>query len=273
MTTLAAPSRASAAGAAEASTAVGEGSVALRGRIIALYAPVSVAWPVLAALLAQAEPAPPASPVRPPDPEPAPVHSEAGYPATSPAWAVGFAAGIGLRLPPPADESPPATGMSVTVLLGRRYAIIAQRLEFGGSVSLGYERYARTVTTSKILGPGQEVSYETVRSLSQFDFVALQTLTVPVGRVRLWLAAGAGLGLGHFTSEERELAPGEARATRLIFQGGGGIDVDLRAHATAGIRVETSKMLRPPALTTEAGQTVRVFGDRVSARAALGYRF
>ncbi len=226
----------------------------------------------IAALLAQAEPAPPA-----PVPAPASVRPRPSEPPLEapepPATAVGFAAGVGYRLAPAARDVPPALGLSLTTLIGRRYALLRGQLALGVAASFAYERYSTLVKVTKEVMPGREVPYEAVRGISFFDFAVLQTAAVELGRLRPWAAVGAGASLGHFTSPEPRYGPGEARVLAAVLLGGLGLDVAIAKQTDVGLRLEYAHLVPRPELRTDGGERLDVFGHRLAARLSLQYRF
>jgi hypothetical protein len=213
-------------------------------------------------LLAQAQAVPAAPPAAPPEaPEP-------------PAFFLGLAIGGSHRLAPSGQELPPAYGMSVATLLGRRYGQVGPGgLELGVAVHFDYQRYARGVTIPMVRS-GQQTSFEGVRTLSYYDFAALQTATLPVGPVRLLASAGAGLAIGYFSTLEPALRPGEARMLRPLVRASLGADTTLGPEdGRLGIALGMTLVFWEPRFNTALGETLQVFGDRLSANVSYTYAF
>jgi hypothetical protein len=225
-------------------------------------------------LLAQVQPTEPAPPpVTVPPSEPAPPPEPLPEP---PAFFLGLAIGGGHRLATGGEQLPPAFGMSVATLLGRRYASIALgagALELGLAAHFDYQRYTRTVTIP-ITRSGMETSFEDVRTLSYYDFALLQTGSLPLGPVRLVAAAGIGLVIGYFSTLEPALRPGEARMLRPVARGSLGADMTLGPDdGRLGLTVGTTLAFWEPTFNTAQGRTLRVFGDRLSANVSYTYVF
>lgn len=190
-----------------------------------------------------------------------------------PVNSVGFAAGIGYRLGAAASDVPPNMGVALTTLIQHRYATVGRGLDLGVTASFAYERYARDVRVSTMVAPGERVNIDGVRALTIFDFAALQTAGLSLGRVRPWLGVGGGISLQHFRSPEEAYKPGEARETLAVLLGAAGADVDFAPSSDIGLRLEYAHALPRPTFTTEAGRAVNVFGSRVTLRLAVSYRF
>jgi hypothetical protein len=207
-------------------------------------------------MLAQAEPAPSDQPGPPPPPV-----------------SVGFAAGLGVRLGVAATDVPPRLGLSFVTLVGYRYLLLWDRLALGAAVSFGYDQYVTTVDAKREVSPGTVVGYRGERKLSMFDFVALQTFTGELGRVRPQLAMGAGLSIGHLTSPEAAYAPGESRATTALAVGSGGVDVTITGTTDLALRVDYALPFPAPSFHTDGGRDLSVFGPRLGVHLGVRYRF
>jgi hypothetical protein len=226
-----------------------------------------------ALLLAQAEPAPP-EPPKPPPPPPAPV-APPQTPA-QPEYFIGLAVGGGHRLATAGEQVPPAYGMSVASLFGLQYASLplgGLTFELGAAIHFDYQRYASDVTIS-LIRSGRETTYEDVRTLSYYDFAALQTVGLPLGPVRLLASAGVGLALGHFSTLEPALRPGESRMIRPLVRGSLGVDAAVGSQdGRLGLTIGASLPLFEPSFSTDTGQRLQVFGDRLSANLMYSYTF
>jgi hypothetical protein len=82
-----------------------------------------------------------------------------------------------------------------------------------------------------------------------------------------------GLALGNFDSAEAKYQPGDFRTTRPLVLGAGGLDVAVRREVLVGLHVEYRGLLAKPSVLLTSGQSVYVFGDRLSVAAALLYQF
>jgi hypothetical protein len=184
---------------------------------------------------------------------------------------VGFALGAGYRTS--AADAPPSVGLSMTTLIGHRYAWLADRFGLGVTASFAFERYAREVSGVKETSPGKMEPFQGTRELQLLDFVALQTATVALGRVHPWVAAGAGLGVARFASPEPRYAPGESRRNMALLQAAAGVAVNVSGPTDVELRIEHTRPLWAPAFDTEAGERLRLFGNRLSVRLGIEYRF
>jgi hypothetical protein len=236
-----------------------------------------LAHPLLfASLLVQAEPAPAPGPAGSPAIPAAPAAPLADPDPLPPAFFIGLAIGGSHRLAPAGKQMPPAFGMSVATLLGRQYRTLtigSLVADLGAAIHFDYQRYARGVNVP-IGRSGQESTFEGVRTVSYYDFVALQTAALPLGRLRLLLAAGVGLAIGYFSTLEPALRPGEARMVRPLVRASGGGDVELGpGDGHLGLTVSMAAVLREPSFSTAQGERLQVFGDRLSATLTYAYTF
>jgi hypothetical protein len=236
---------------------------------------VSPALPLFLFLL-QAEPAPPPAPPPPPVPlAPMPAPPAARPPeepeSPPPGWSLGLTLGGAWRLPPAARDVPPALGLAFSTFVGRRYATLG-RLESGAMVSFAYQRHQSTVHLIKPLSPSEDVPYDGERTLSTGEFTLWQTLTLALGRVRPWLAAGPGMVLGHFTTLEPRYAPGESRPTLFQLAGAVGFHVEVAPQTDAGLQLDYAHAFGGT-FVTDKGERLSVFGDRLALRLEMQYRF
>jgi hypothetical protein len=206
---------------------------------------------LLVALLlgqAQAVPAPEARLDSPPPPPP---------------FLIGVAMGGTRRLDPAASDVPPTYGLQFSTLLGRRYLLLADRLELGGAFHFAFQRYARDVTIPAAPGTSGGVNIEDVRTLTYYDLSLQQTFSMRFGRFHPFAAVGGGLTMAHFATLERELAPGEARTNRPIARAAVGLDVTVaQPDLRLGVELDYAHVFRAPSLNTTAGPR-RIFGDRL----------
>jgi hypothetical protein len=252
--------------------------------------------PILLALLAQAEPAPAdvqpeaeavpvptaeaaagAEPAPVPEPPPAPLapaqpepkQEQAGRSVAEPRMMFGFRAGVDFQL---SGDVSPKTGYSLTPFFQYDYARLGDRLSFGVRAEFTFDRFQKLVTAQALVD-GVEQSYRTTRSLTYFDFALLATATLHLGRLQPWAAAGMGLALGNFDSPEAAYQPGDFRITSPLVIGAGGLDVAVGRGLLVGLHVEYRGMLAKPSSALASGQTINVFGDRLSVQAGLLYQF
>jgi hypothetical protein len=258
--------------------------------------------PILLGLLAQAEPAPPeptspsweAAPVNPvaqprepgasqqkpealPAPAPVPTPSPTTPPPTpgqatpgreSP-FKVGFCAGADFQI---SGDVPPKVGFSFSPFFEYQAARLADRLGLGLRAEFVFDRFQQQVT-AQVSVDGQSQPYQNNRSLSFYDFALLATATLHLGPLRPWVAGGAGLALGYFSTPETAYLPGDARTTRPIVAGAFGIDVAFERGVQIGLHGEYRGMLAQPDVLLDTGTRIRPFGDRFSLQAAVLYQF
>ena len=248
--------------------------------------------PILIALLAQAEPAPAETTAQPqaeaalaptaepaagaePAPEPTPTPALLAptepepKPAAEPRMTFGFRAGADFQL---SGDVSPKVGYSISPFFQYDYMRLADRLGLGVRAEFTFDRFQKLVTAQGLVD-GVEQSYRTTRSLTYFDFALLATATLHLGRLQPWAAAGMGLALGNFDSPEEAYQPGDFRTTSPLVIGAGGLDVAVGRGALVGLHVEYRGMLAKPSSALASGQTIHVFGDRLSVQAGLLYRF
>lgn len=258
--------------------------------------------PILVVLLAQAEPAPaepapadaqpaaetapapvaePAAQAEPaPEPEPPPAlpaptkpEAEQGQKEPSdgePNVMFGFRAGADFQL---TGDISPKLGYSFSPLVQYTYARLADRLALGVRAEFTFDRFQKLVHVVQTDVYGVQQSSQNSRSLSFFDFALLATATLHLHRLQPWVAAGMGLALGNFKTPEPEYQSVGSHATRPLVLGAGGIDVAVGQGALVGLHVEYRNMLAKPSSVLASGQTIDVFGDRLSIQAGLMYQF
>jgi hypothetical protein len=183
------------------------------------------------------------------------------------AAAIGLSAGVSYRLPPSGRDVPPAFGFAVSTFARYRYALIGDRLALGVMGAFAYHRHS---TSFQSLAPAN-ATY--VRELSSGDFAALQSLSLLLGRVRPWLAAGAGVSLGYFKNPENPAHPDEERETLAVVEGQAGVDVEIKPQVALGVHADLVVPLARPVLQTDSGAGIRVFGPRLALRLSFEYRF
>lgn len=183
---------------------------------------------------------------------------------------LGFRAGADFLL---SGDVPPKVGYSFSPFFQYDYARVADRLGLGLRAEFAFDRFQEQVTAQAYIGPGQFQSYQTTRTLSFFDFALLAVATVHFGPLQPWLAAGTGLGVGHFLTAESALDPGESRTTRPLVLGACGLDAAVGRAVLVGLHVEYRNMLARPGFLLASGNRIHVFGDRLSVAAAVLYQF
>jgi hypothetical protein len=187
---------------------------------------------------------------------------------------VAVALGAGLRSGPEADDVPPRYGLALEMALGRRYLLLAGgRLALEMGFHFAYGRFARTVTAMVGQGGG-ETTVSDLRRVSHYDFSVLQSASYAFARVRPFVQAAAGVGVGHFSTIEPAYEPGDFRSVQLALRGAAGLDVLLPAPDTAvGVDLAYVHPLPASRFTTDAGASIRVFGPRLSAHVRLRHAF
>jgi hypothetical protein len=179
-----------------------------------------------------------------------------------PPYLIGVAMGGGRRLDPAASDVPPTYGLQFSTLLGRRYLLLADRLELGGAFHFAYQRYAQDVTIPAAPDTGG-VPIEAARALTYYDLSLQQTFSLALGRFHPFAAVGAGLTMAHFATLERDLAPGEVRANRPVVRAALGLDVTVaQPDLRLGLEIDYARMFLAPELDTTAGPR-RIFGSRL----------
>jgi hypothetical protein len=181
----------------------------------------------------------------------------------------GFRAGADFQL---SGDVSPKVGYSLSPFFQYDYARLAERLGLGVRAEFTFDRFQQLVTAHVVVD-GVEQSYRTTRALTYFDFALLATAALHLGRLQPWVAAGPGLALGNFDSPEKQYQPGDFRTTRPLVLGAGGLDVAVGRGALVGLHVEYRGMLAKPSFRLDSGQSIEVFGDRLSVAAALLYQF
>jgi opacity protein-like surface antigen len=181
----------------------------------------------------------------------------------------GFRAGADFQL---SGDVSPKVGYSISPFFQYDYARLADHLALGVRAEFTFDRFQKLVT-AQVAADGVEQSYRTTRSLTYFDFALLATATLRLGRLHPWAAAGMGLALGNFDSPEAAYSPGDFRTTSPLVVGAGGLDVAVGRGALVGLHVEYRGILAKPRSVLAGGQTINVFGDRLSVQAGLLYQF
>jgi hypothetical protein len=170
---------------------------------------------------------------------------------------VGF--GGSRRLDPAGKDVPPVHGLQFCTSLGRRYLLVAERLSLGAAFHFGFQRFARDVS---IAAPGR-ATVEDLRTLTHYDLTAMQTTSLALGRVHPYASLGVGITIGHFSTLEPDLGPGESRTTRPLFRGALGLDVTVaEPEMRVGLELDYAHVLQAPPLYTPGGPR-NVFGNRI----------
>jgi hypothetical protein len=211
----------------------------------------------VASLFAQAEQAPP----EPAAPAPPPV---ASAPASSPPTSLALHGRFAYR---PGDSvgPAPAAGFSLGATFEHRYAVVGDLVGLGVGVDFFHDRFSRD---------GQYMS-TTPELLLQTSFVALQTVSVALGRVRPWVAGGGGLSFAHFTgtglTDTGMPLPGVSdNELQPLVRAAAGLDIGLRADLAVVVRADYTHPLTRP---TFGGFAYSPFGDLVDAGVGVLMRF
>jgi hypothetical protein len=235
----------------------------------------TAAQPQADATAPAAEPEPAAAPAPEPTPPPAPAPTEpqakpAEPPEAEPHMMFGFRAGADFQL---SGDVFPKVGYSISPLFQYDYLRLADRLALGARAEFTFDRFQELATAQADMGGGQFQPYRATRSLTYFDFALLATATLHLGRFQPWGAAGMGLALGNFDSAEAAYSPGDFRTTSPLVLGAGGLDVAAKRGLLIGLHVEYRGLLAQPSSLLASGQTIHIFGDRLSVQAGLLYQF
>jgi hypothetical protein len=231
---------------------------------------------VIALLFAQAEPAPPeppapgpawVAPVGPAAPAPAPPPPPAA-PATEPPAPAGpntacLFGGLGYRL---GSVLAPAAGFSIGGAFERRYAGLSAALDLGWAVEFFFDRFAESVKDTP-------TSPSLTRTITDTSFAALHTLRAAAGPLHLSLAAGAGLSVAFFASDEMALAQSSGSAYQPFARARVAVDVAVNGQTAVGVRAGYSLMLTSSSVPLASGQTTHLVGDLLDIHVGLFYRF
>lgn len=205
---------------------------------------------------------PPPGAVPLPEPEPG-----AGLPAN--AFALG--AGPAFRLAPADLE--PRWGFGIAVAVERRIARLGTRAEIGILLDLAYHRFAKSVQGSARTEAGDEIPFDGVQVVSQSSFGALPTVALRLGRLRPFVAAGGGLSVGFFTSDDRDVRPGTEDAFVSFVRAAAGAGFEVGRATTVVLRGAYTRLLFPPTFLSGTGADLHVFGDLADATASMRFEF
>jgi hypothetical protein len=229
---------------------------------------MALAIPMLFALLAQAEAAPPepVSPNREALPTQAAVPTLLPEPEM-PINRVGLTGGVAYQV---TGDIGPKVGYGVGVFLTRRLLAIGSHAQIDVRGQFDYQRFS---TTGTAYAEGDRTPYQADRTLSFFQFSALPTFSVNAGPTRPWVGVGGGFVMGHLTTAEEAYSPGESKSTRPIVAAVLGIDLPLRGGAVVSLQIGYDHLVGTPGFTLQNGDNVRPFGSRLSGGLALSYEF
>jgi hypothetical protein len=232
-------------------------------------------------LWAQAEPAPPLTPAELSDPGQASEEPSAPPPAPLPS---GLPTDL-MPLPPPSfaeaslllTQRPGAdpttkTGIGIGLTLGIRWAMLWQQVELSTALDFAYAHHRKNAEGVRTLPNGMEETFDGERLSSENTFGALQILMIHLPYVRPWVGVGGGLGVGYFSSDEKDFRPGSTRAYRPYAQFAGGLAFVLWGQNYIDLRVDYHAMNTNPIFQTAAGVPKNVFGDLLTIGLAFGSR-
>ena len=111
------------------------------------------------------------------------------------------------------------------------------------------------------------------RLLSQTGFALSQMVSLPVSVVRLFVAGGAGLTLGYFSSPEVVLRPGSKSTLQPMVTGSVGLAIAINNNTEIGLHAAFIHPLTHPIFTPAAGPPLSLFGDLLDIGIGLFYRF
>ncbi len=128
------------------------------------------------------------------------------------------------------------------------------------------------------LGVGTDFAYQRIPQstdefLSQMTFAALAVLDGIFGRVRPWIAAGAGLSVAEYRKPATEVMPVaiDSNAVVPLVEAGLGLDIELARNVDLGIGGELD--LTFSSLTVGAPPVKAFEPGLFSVRLGLGFRF
>jgi hypothetical protein len=213
----------------------------------------------VASWLAQAEPAPP-EPAAPSPPAPPTAAAIELSPPTSLAVHGRFA-----YRPGGSVGAAPAAGFSLGATFEHRYASPVSVLGLGVAIDFFYDHFSRDGTFIEAMP----------ELLTQTSFVALQTVSAELGRVRPWLAGGVGLTFAYFSgtglTDTGTPMPGvSASKLQPLVRGAVGLDVTIAPQMAIVVRGDLTHPLTHP---TFGGFGSSPFGDLVDIGVGLLYRF
>jgi opacity protein-like surface antigen len=226
---------------------------------------------LLASLLAQAEPAPPEPP--PPGPALPPDPGLPAEPVRPRANAVSVNARVAYRMGGDGgDNLGPTGGFALGGTFERRYLTVAGQLELGAAFDFGYQRFATDVVGTGSTAPGEP--FDGQRIISRTNFALLQTVSVRAGRLRPFVGAGVGVGIGFFSTPEATL-PASETVVQPIAEGTAGLDLDLGGNTALVVRADLIHPLTDPVFTAGdlAQRRYALFGDVIDAGLGLVVRF
>ena len=176
------------------------------------------------------------------------------------------------RLPPASDNAGPALGIGFGLMLGRRYALLGNRLELAAALDFGYAHYNKRVQGARTLNGVQE-AFEGQQVISENTFGVLHIFNFLFANVRPWVGAGGGLSVGYFESDAPAFRPGASHAYRPYAQIAMGASVPLTTAVYVDLRIDYHLMLNNPLFTPETGASKQVLGDFITGGLAVGSRF
>jgi hypothetical protein len=214
---------------------------------------------LLGLLLAQASPAP-------------------GYPAASPpdpANRVAVFAHLSHRLASSENQLTPTFGFSIGGEYQHRYlrldSVDGPSLHLAVAASFFHDRFS-TAQYAPPASNGMTVALGD-RLISQTGFALCQVVSLPISVVRPFVAGGAGVTLGYFSSPEPELRPGSKSALQPLITGSVGLAIAINNDTEIGLHAVLIHPLTHPTFTPAAGPTLALFGDLLDIGVGLFYRF
>ena len=226
-------------------------------------------------MVAQAEPAPDV------DPDDAAHPSEAELPQVAnvlhpppPPLFMEAAVRASHRLGAAGQNAPPAWGIGFSLVLGTRYAYVADRVELGLALDFGYAHHSQDVEGIRVLPSGERQTFEGQQLLSESTFGLMHTAAAVFERFRPWVGFGGGLAVSYFDSDAPRFQPGARRAYRPYAHGAAGVAVPLWGGPSyVNLRVDYHHMLASGIFTNFEGTRTEVMGSLVGFGAAFGSRF
>jgi hypothetical protein len=124
-----------------------------------------------------------------------------------------------------------------------------------------------------LIRTGMPGTFASTRVISETSFVLVHTIAARVGRLRPYLTLGAGVGIGFFDSVEPNLQPGSAKDVHVLGRATVGLDVPIWRAWSATVRADYTTVRAVSPFTTNAGETLPLFGDLFDVGIGAAYGF
>ncbi len=191
-------------------------------------------------VLAQAEPAPPPS-----------AEGEAPVVA-GPAFRLGLAVGPAWRFGGATDPLPRALGVTLQAAFSYRYLTLGDRFELGTGFHFSHQRYSKCAAWLDVVGTSASSCLRKAY-VRHGDFLALQTLAMPLGVWRPQVGLGVGFGLAEQLAPDAGDAP-PVQGTRLAVRASLGVARKLLPEMDLALELSHSALVRGPRRDLGAGR-------------------